>query len=136
MGLRGLAAEADRRRTSRREVSYLRFFSPLPGTVLNLSEFGMALESMVEMQIGQEYRFRLRHRTRLFSLVGRVRWCDMSRILSSSNGRTLSLYHAGIEFMSELQGDDLEFLSTRETGTDQQPSVLHVTPTDSCTDDS
>ena len=132
----GAPATTDRRRTTRRTVSYLRFFSPLPGTVLNLSEIGMALESMVEMDIGQEYRFRIRHRTHLFSLAGRVRWCQISRVLSSSNGRTMSLFHAGIEFSSALPDNDLEFLSTSDNGSSQKPSVLQVTPTELATDDS
>lgn len=120
----------DRRRTVRHQVSYLRFFSPLPGTVLNLSEVGMALESTVEMEVGTDYRFRIRHRTRLFSLAGRVRWCRVSRVLSSSNGRTMSLFHAGIELSSELSGSDLEFLTAAGSFSDEKPSVLQVTRSD------
>ena len=136
MGDSQIAGTFDRRQTVRRQVSYLRFFSPLPGTVLNLSEIGMALESMVKMDIGQEYRFRIRHRVRLFSLAGRVRWCQISRVLSSSNGRTLSLYHAGIEFSSALPDHDLEFLSISDNGSSEKPSVLQVTPTELATDGS
>ena len=59
----------------------------------------------------------------------------MRRILSSSNGRTLSLFQAGVRFTSELQGDELDFLSSSDNGGTQKPSVLRITPSELAAED-
>jgi len=76
-----------------------------------LSKRGLALEAMVEMRAGSEYRLRIRHRQRVISFVGEARWCQPHRVIQYSAEKSVSLYRVGIELSREIGESDFDFLS-------------------------
>lgn len=100
----------DRRQAPRRSLRYLRVFSPVPGHVFDLSRLGMSLETPAELEEGREYTFRIRYRSILFSLSGRIQWCKPSSIWYSPEGDSIGLYRSGVVFSRELPIESLEFL--------------------------
>jgi hypothetical protein len=101
----------ERRRVTRTAVRYLRFYSPIPGTILNLSETGMCLETVAELPVEAEYLFKVRWASMLFTVKGRVEWSRLRSPLSSSMGTSLNLYRCGISFANPLREETLEFLT-------------------------
>ena len=101
----------DRRREPRHRPSYLRFFSPVPGLIVNLNRQGMAIRTSVEMPVGKEVRFRVRHRSRLFTLSGVVRWVESEGTVGLPPKESPSQVLLGIEFVDELAGDGLDFMA-------------------------
>lgn len=98
-------AFADRRLENRGRPSYVRVYSPVPGVVVDLSRRGMALRTSSGFAVGEQVRFRARHRSRLFALSGVVRWCEAE---PGSRG-----YLVGVELEAELSSAELEFLFGR-----------------------
>jgi hypothetical protein len=71
----------------------------------------MALHTSSGFAVGEQVRFRARHRSRLFALCGVVRWCesdsaDMREAVTGRRG-----YLVGVELAEELSAADLDFLS-------------------------
>lgn len=104
-------ANTDRRRESRHRPSYLRFFSPLPGMVVDLSRQGMAIRTTLQMPVGKEVRFRVRHRSRLFTLNGVVRWSEIEETPTLPTNQSPAPVLLGIEFVEELAVDGLDFMT-------------------------
>ena len=104
-------AIVERRREPRQRPSYLRFFSPIPGLIVDLSRQGMAIRTSVEIPIGKEVRFRVRHRSRLFTLNGIVRWVETDSAAGLSARDSPSLVLLGVEFVEELAGEGLVFMT-------------------------
>ena len=91
-------SQGERRSRPRRRVLYLRCHSPMPGEIVNLSEHGMAIETLIELPQDHELTFRLRPNSETLELKGWIRWCRPTRTISTSEGRELKLYHSGVEF--------------------------------------
>lgn len=109
-------APVERRSSRRISGHYLRFYSPVPGTILNLSDGGMCLETFVKLTPGASCAFRIRHRSRIVTLRGEVRWCRLQSSIASSNGKTLSLFRAGMVFSKRLAGPTLRTLTEPVSG--------------------
>lgn len=105
----------ERRQANRHGVRYLRFYSPVPGSVLNLSEEGMCLETVAILRPGIEYLLRIRRDSLLFCIRGEVKWCHHRSTLASSTGKALELFRSGIGFRGQLPAETLEFLTTEAT---------------------
>lgn len=101
----------ERRREPRYRPSYLRFFSPAPGMIVDLSSQGMAVRTSVEIPVGKEVRFRVRHRSRLFTLNGIVRWVETDSASGLSAKDSPCLVLLGVEFVEELAGEGLVFMT-------------------------
>jgi hypothetical protein len=79
--------------------------------IVDLSSRGMRIRVRLPMQVGKELRFRARHRSRLFSLTGIVRWSRMDTpSLSGASGEPATVL-AGIEFLEELAEESLDFMT-------------------------
>ena len=104
-------AIVERRRETRHRPSYLRVFSPAPGMIVDLSCQGMAVRTSVEIPVGKEVRFRVRHRSRLFTLNGVVRWVepDGRAVLAARDSPSQILQ--GVEFAEELSGESLVLMT-------------------------
>ena len=70
----------------------------MPGEIVNLSEFGMAIETLIDLPPGDELAFRLRRHARSMELRGWIRWCKLVRTISTSSGKELTVFHSGVEF--------------------------------------
>lgn len=103
----------DRRRTSRRQPSYLRFYSPVPGVIVDLSRHGMAVRASEVMEVGREIRFRVRHRSRLFTLTGVVRRCEIEPAPTGSDSQASAMALLAIEFVEELSIEGLTFMTSQ-----------------------
>jgi hypothetical protein len=88
----------ERRCRPRHRALYLRFHSPMPGEIVNLSEFGMAIETLIDLPRGYELTFRLRRNGGYLELRGWIRWCRAARAISTSDGKELKVFHSGVEF--------------------------------------
>ncbi|MGB5293345.1 MAG: PilZ domain-containing protein [Thermoanaerobaculia bacterium] len=91
-------AQLDRRCRPRHRALYLRFHSPMPGEIVNLSECGMAIETVIDLPPGYELTFRLRRKSIILQLRGWIRWCRPARTISTSQGKELRVFHSGVEF--------------------------------------
>ena len=109
----------DRRRFSRLRPSYLRFYSPVPGVIVDLSRDGMAIKTTGQMPVGKAVRFRVRHHSRLFSLSGVVRHCEIAAHKGSSAGASPAMYRLGIEFAEPLSVEGLEYMAGTEEPADR-----------------
>jgi len=65
---------------------------------MNLSEFGMAIETLIDLPLGYEVTFRLRRNSSTVELRGWIRWCRPARTISTSEGKELRVFHSGVEF--------------------------------------
>ena len=70
----------------------------MPGEIVNLSEFGMAIETLIDLPRGYELTFRLRRNGGYLELRGWIRWCRAARAISTSAGKELKVFHSGVEF--------------------------------------
>lgn len=70
----------------------------MPGEIVNLSEFGMAIETLIDLPLGYELTFRLRRKAGSMELSGWIRWCRRVRTISTADGRELPVFHSGVEF--------------------------------------
>lgn len=70
----------------------------MPGEIINLSVFGMAIETVTSLPPGYELTFRLRRKSSTLELRGWIRWCRPARTISTSEGRELRVFHSGVEF--------------------------------------
>jgi hypothetical protein len=70
----------------------------MPGEIVNLNEFGMAIESLVDLPPGYELTFRLRRNSKIIELRGWSRWGRVIRTISTSEGKELKVYQSGVEF--------------------------------------
>ena len=102
---------AERRRERRLRPSYLRCFSPVPGLIVDLSRQGMAIRTSVEMPVGGEVRFRVRHRSRLFTLAGVVRWLEVEKLEAMPASQAPTVVVLGIEFVEELAVEGMDFMT-------------------------
>ena len=103
-------AVEDRREPARRRVRYLRCYSPVPGTIIDLSDRGMCVETVAEILAGSEYTFRIRHSSLLFSLRAEVKWSRYLSTLSESAGKSLCFFRAGVEFSQNSPDRELAAL--------------------------
>ncbi len=86
-----------RRRHRRFPTSQIRVDAPIAGTVLNISESGIALETSGKLMVGNSYIFRMRHGSRVLTLPGTVEWCRMTAT-RTEEGESALVYRAGIAF--------------------------------------
>jgi len=70
----------------------------MPGEIVNLSELGMAIETLIDLPPGYELTFRLRRNGSFLELRGWIRWCRPARTISTSEGKELKVFHSGVEF--------------------------------------
>jgi len=70
----------------------------MPGEIVNLSELGMAIESLVDLPPGYELTFRMRRNSKIVELRGWIRWRRVIRTISTSEGKELKVFQAGVEF--------------------------------------
>lgn len=70
----------------------------MPGEIMNLSEFGMAIETLIDLPPGYELTFRLRRNASVLELRGWIRWCRPARTISTSAGKELRVFQSGVEF--------------------------------------
>jgi hypothetical protein len=70
----------------------------MPGEIVNLNEFGMAIETLIDLPRGYELTFRMRRNGNQLELRGWIRWCRLARTISTSEGKELSVFHSGVEF--------------------------------------
>jgi hypothetical protein len=70
----------------------------MPGEVVNLSELGMAVETLIDLPPGYELTFRLRRNGGYVELRGWIRWSRSVRTISTSQGKELKVFHSGVEF--------------------------------------
>ena len=106
----------DRRTRRRVATRYLRVYSPVPGTVVDLHTDGVCLETVARLRTGVEYQFRVRQGSILFTLRGTVRWHRYHSSLASSSGKELELFRSGIEFRRPLPAETFEFLKAEASG--------------------
>jgi hypothetical protein len=104
----------NRRRSIRYTTHYLRIFSPVPGMVLDLGERGLSLLTFSPIEPGQEHHFRIRHRSQVVTLSGRVRWLLEEEDLSPNEEYELQERTMGVEFSEGLNSSVLAFLTGRE----------------------
>ena len=105
-----LAASPVRRRTVRNNVRYLRVYSPVPGTILNLDAWGMCLETIVELEPGETHVFKVRRGSMLFSLRARVRWSCRRGTYARSPKRSIEHHRCGVSFDARLDEETLGYL--------------------------
>ncbi len=86
-----------RRRHRRFPTTRIRIDSPVPGTVLNISESGIALEMHGKLMVGNSYFFRLRHGSRILTVPGTVEWCRMTATRTDECEAT-PVFRAGVAF--------------------------------------
>ena len=91
-------SDLEKRCRPRHRALYLRFHSPMPGEIVNLSELGMAIETLIDLPPGYELTFRLRRNGSQLELRGWIRWCRAVRAISTSVGKELKVFHSGVEF--------------------------------------
>ena len=101
----------ERRRGPRRRPLYLRFFAPVPGLIVDLSRQGMAVRTTVELPVGREVRFRVRHRSQVLTLAGVVRWLGVGESGAMPASQAPAVVFLGIEFVEELAVDGLDFMT-------------------------
>ena len=65
------------------------------GVLLNVARSGLAIETTTPVQIGREYRMRVRYEDASFVATGRVRWCILRKTKRSETGENVPVYHAG-----------------------------------------
>ncbi len=70
----------------------------MPGEIVNLSELGMAIETLVDLPPGYELTFRLRRNSKIMELRGWIRWGRVIRTISTSEGKELKVFQSGVEF--------------------------------------
>jgi hypothetical protein len=70
----------------------------MPGEIVNVSDFGMAIETVIDLPPGYESTFRLRRNGSPLELRGWIRWCRPARAISTSEGKELRVFHSGVEF--------------------------------------
>ena len=70
----------------------------MPGEVVNLSELGMAVETLIDLPPGYELTFRLRRNGDYLELRGWIRWSRSVRTISTSEGKELRVFRSGVEF--------------------------------------
>jgi hypothetical protein len=80
----------------------------MPGEIVNVSEFGMAVETLIELPPGYELTFRLRRNSSQLELRGWIRWCRAVRSIATSEGKELKVFHSGVE----LDESAVEWLRT------------------------
>jgi hypothetical protein len=83
--------------------------NPLVGQLLNLARTGLALEGNVPLQIGCDYRFRVRLDQVSFWATGKVRWCALRKTLKGESGDVLPVYHTGLS-LEEVDEENQELL--------------------------
>lgn len=83
------------------EISRLSVDAPVRATALNISERGMALEGLQPVTTGASDRFTLSRDAQRIRVRGNVRWCRIVRILHASDGDSMPVYRAGIEFLDD-----------------------------------
>ncbi len=86
-----------RRRHRRFPTSQIRVDAPIAGTVLNISESGIAVETEGKLMVGNSYFFRMRHGSRILTLPGTVEWCRMTAT-QTEEGESALVYRAGVAF--------------------------------------
>jgi len=70
----------------------------MPGEIVNLSDFGMAIETVIDLPPGYESTFRLRRNGSTLELRGWIRWRRPARTISTSEGKEVRVFHSGVEF--------------------------------------
>ena len=106
-----LIHSVERRSSIRHPARYLRSYSPIPGTILNLSEWGMSLETVEELEAGAVYQFKIRKATMLFAFKGTVMWSRHRSTLASTVASSVQLYCCGVAFSEPVSEEALEFLT-------------------------
>lgn len=104
-------ALVERRARRRRPVSYLRVYSPGPGSILDVSSSGICIETPCLMSIGEEFALRMRHRSEIFTLKGTVKWCRLQSEVPTTNGQTLAIYRIGMALVEGGGRRDLAVLT-------------------------
>lgn len=113
------ALTRERRWLFRQGVRYLRFYSPFPGSITDLTHSGMGVETVAEMIVGTEYEFRIRHLSKVVSIAGDVRWSCHEATLCSSEAGELSVYRAGLRFRHRLSEKEMLWLRSTLTNRDR-----------------
>lgn len=109
--LQTLIHPVERRASQRHRVRYLRFYSPIPGTILDVSEWGMSLETVTAFEPGTHCVFRVRQSSMLFSFAGMVVWSRRRDLSKLATGNPIDLYCSGVAFSEPMRRETLEFLA-------------------------
>lgn len=76
--------------------------APVTGRVLNVSERGIAIESMERIKVGHEYLFRVRSVHKYLNVPGRVEWCRMTGTRTDSWGQQAAVFRAGVALADSI----------------------------------
>lgn len=103
----------------------------MPGEIVNLSEFGMAIETLIDLPPGYELTFRLRRNASNMKLRGWIRWCRVARTISTSQGKELKVFHSGVQFhettveVVKTSADVLPLRGEAKDGTAEGAAEVH-----------
>ena len=107
----GDAQVRDRRRSARHAVRDVRGTLHLSADakIMNMGLTGMAVETDVQLRVGRNYSFSIRHSdSEPLRLSGTVVWCHLRGLRRSETSETRTVYEAGFSFdeaLSEPAGD-------------------------------
>ena len=82
----------------------------IEGKLLNVARFGLAIETTFPIQIGREYRLRVRYQETSFLATGMVRWCILRRTRRSESGEIIPVYHSGLSLAEQEKEAQQELL--------------------------
>ncbi len=111
--------ERERRREPRQQIQYVRCWSPAPGSILNVSPCGLAIETFEEFQPGDSVFLTINLGGSTYRLPGKVRW---RREIAVAGPQRSPVFHLGLA----LAGSQLssEWLAALRSG----PAAPPVSP--------
>ncbi len=105
-GLDALAAEAfqeeaiqNTRCSSRRTVRSVQVLNPIHGTVVDMSESGLGIETHGPFSVPETVQLSIGQAVASAKIRVQVRWCELIRTESYSNGDVVPIYRSGLEFL-------------------------------------
>jgi len=89
----------DARSSQRRDIRSVQVLNPVRGTVLNMSDTGLGIETQRPFSVPEEIHLSIGQAVASAKIRAEVRWCVLTRTESFHNGDVIPVYRSGLSFV-------------------------------------